>query len=1224
MGRAQKVKSITKTSPGSEKLLASGPAYAAITDDDPNSGLWIDVVHGKLKKPSKLSKGSKPTATYIQPVNGSTNCLKRKSVSYSSFSLLPSPQSSQIDAKRSPRSSPRNSSAPISSCPVATKVRKSARVAAAKPVTQPQPAVPSSPVASKAQPRTAAASFLVSQVQFASPTPSAVSPQSQPSICSPGLRPLTSYSEAVCSSNPASSSGVTSLVLHNSPSSSDYFLAASSLVCSTPTSADHSSPPQLSPSLSVGSSVSSSSAKSTSSSSEVLPRINCRSLLSPSKRAEYDSLSSSVEFSDSTMEDADLPSPSKLNRRNGSTSILELISSTPDSNIQEGPPIKFVEGIRANTHILQIPLDKYGTLLGLVPSMAFIPEKFKNRIRDAFIWVMGEVIRSPHDISNWKKLILLPSLILTRCSKTILNKRLLDIRSNNWNVTVHDLLSHQLKKKSASDKEAVVRKYIKASRISKAMQCVLSDNSIPPDSYKAFEKLKLKHPQFNLDADLSVIQQLKSFVVPEDQRIKVSAAMIRNIIGKWKTMVRPGVDKLRNEHLKELIGHQSKQLLGREKDFAMSLAKIVQILANGLFPAEVADALRDNELIALLKLVDDVRPIGIGYTLRKLTSSVWFKDLNKFNEEHFKHFQAGLRPNGTEFIIHSINQSLELHPDYDLYTIDADNAFNRSNRILGLQQVMKYCPGLLPFMRAMYLSKSNGWYYGLEEGIQSVPSSSGYHQGDVLASWLYMMTNQPLLHKIHENIQESFPEEMDQYKQLWYVDDGNIHASRKVMEIIIQTLKKEGPNFGYFINPKKGKYLIGKCDSYEAAEEVRAKLINDFEFNNDIILNHPDNIAPNANDEAYLSIYGAKILGSFVGTPEYKRTMLQKYLTDELHVDMQKLLDHQDLQERYILFRHSFIKKPLHLFRTVSPLYTDQFIESWVNIKKIILCSIIGCDLENWSQLHDEVAQLSIEDGGLGIENHRIIRTSAYLASVIDYNKRCSKIIPENTDLTTVPENSFLGHFIVYSINYLNENETWKTVEDLLRIEGKNGSTVQNQLTKFRYKTFQNDVETDIRNESIHWYTWHKGHGGESQAGHWLNMIPKFQKFYMDPLDFRTALRHYMYFKMEKFVEGQTCICRHHPTLDPFGHHLGSGCLNGGFTTNTHNDLVRELNSILRYAGYHTKLEENGIFINTVDENFHRLSAEEQRGLRPDISVNNYSPFEAKLCLDDDENPEIF
>jgi hypothetical protein len=348
----------------------------------------------------------------------------------------------------------------------------------------------------------------------------------------------------------------------------------------------------------------------------------------------------------------------------------------------------------------------------------------------------------------------------------------MDIKGNIWNITVADLLSHQLQRKSSVDTEAVVRKYIRASRISKAMQCALSDNSSSPDASSALHKLRLKHPIFNLEADMIAIQQLKSFVVPEDMRIKVSAAMIRNIIGKWKTMVRPGVDKLRNEHLKVLIGHQNKQLLGREKDFAMSLAKIVQILANGLFPIEVAAALRDNELIALLKSVDDVRPIGIGYTLRKLTASIWFKELSKFNEEHFKLFQAGLRPNGTEFIIHSINQSLEQHPDYDLYTIDADNAFNRSNRIIGLQQVMKFCPGLLPFMRSMYLYKSNGWFYGLEEGIQSVSSSSGYHQGDVLASWLYMMTNQPLLHLIHQKVLESFPDEADNYLQLWYVDDG--------------------------------------------------------------------------------------------------------------------------------------------------------------------------------------------------------------------------------------------------------------------------------------------------------------------------------------------------------------------------------------------------------------------------------------------------------------------
>ena len=123
-------------------------------------------------------------------------------------------------------------------------------------------------------------------------------------------------------------------------------------------------------------------------------------------------------------------------------------------------------------------------------------------------------------------------------------------------------------------------------------------NSPPPDSYKALEKLILilqQHPPSNLDADLDVILQLKSFLVSEDQRIKVSAAMIRNIFRKWQTLVRPGVgvDKLRNEHLEDLIGHQSKQLLGREKDFAMSLAKMVKITANGICPVETADALPD-------------------------------------------------------------------------------------------------------------------------------------------------------------------------------------------------------------------------------------------------------------------------------------------------------------------------------------------------------------------------------------------------------------------------------------------------------------------------------------------------------------------------------------------------------------------------------------------------------------------------------------------------------
>ena len=136
-------------------------------------------------------------------------------------------------------------------------------------------------------------------------------------------------------------------------------------------------------------------------------------------------------------------------------------------------------------------------------------------------------------------------------------------------------------------------------------------------------------------------------------------------------------------------------------------------------------------------------------------------------------------------------------------------------------------------------------------------------------------------------------------------------------------------------------------------------------------------------------------------------------------------------------------------------------------------------------------------------------------------NRRCTKIIPENTDLATVPEDSFLGQFLDSCQVFFNDDDdehTWKCVYDILKLEGKAGSTVQNQLSKFKYTRFRSAVEDDIRNESIHWFTWHKGHGGDSQAGHWLNMIPKYQKFYMDPLDFRTAIRYYMFFKVDKLM----------------------------------------------------------------------------------------------------------
>ena len=59
-----------------------------------------------------------------------------------------------------------------------------------------------------------------------------------------------------------------------------------------------------------------------------------------------------------------------------------------------------------------------------------------------------------------------------------------------------------------------------------------------------------------------------------------------------------------------------------------------------------------------------------------------------------------------------------------------------------------------------------------------------------------------------------------------------------------------------------------------------------------------------------------------------------------------------------------------------------------------------------------------------------------------------------------------------------------------------------------------------------------------------------------------------MYLPTINFFNGSRCVCKERPSLDPYGHHLASGCFIGGHGNNTHYNLVREVNSILHYGGH--------------------------------------------------------
>ena len=90
------------------------------------------------------------------------------------------------------------------------------------------------------------------------------------------------------------------------------------------------------------------------------------------------------------------------------------------------------------------------------------------------------------------------------------------------------------------------------------MGALLNDNGLAPCSEEVFSKLLSKHPQEPNQVSDEKIREMFDFVVAPEDKISVNKELVREIVGNWKTLVRCGPDKLRNEHLKMLIGHHLK------------------------------------------------------------------------------------------------------------------------------------------------------------------------------------------------------------------------------------------------------------------------------------------------------------------------------------------------------------------------------------------------------------------------------------------------------------------------------------------------------------------------------------------------------------------------------------------------------------------------------------------------------------------------------------------
>ncbi len=486
----------------------------------------------------------------------------------------------------------------------------------------------------------------------------------------------------------------------------------------------------------------------------------------------------------------------------------------------------------------------------------------------------------------------------------------------------------------------------------------------------------------------------------------------------------------------------------------------------------------------------------------------------------------------------------------------------------------------------MYFDSSNQFYFSGGQ-IDVIPASVGLHQGDVLGSWLFMMTLQPLLAALDDYIEEEFPNELRELLSFFYVDDGYLNGRTEVVQKAIEFLKLQGKSYGFCINEHKTVVLLGKCDNYQESKNKFDSYSNVGVQGNDLcriepsaIHIHPNNILQGVADGVVLPAkyqstlhgdvshviaekqYGIKVLGSFVGSDAYIDVQLKKILEewDKIKVE---LIHFPKSQIRMLLFRYCFCAKPIHLLRTIPPKHTKGLILKFIQFQKEILESMFVQKIDD--VLMDLVC-LPIEEGGLGMLNLNDIHSIAYIASIIGLREHKDLFIEhlkDNDDAETFAGD--LGKELVNNITglktYLNIDDAStvaQVIQELDKIRAKSiddKSTFQSALyilkNRDANRISQREVALKLADKCFIRLISYRNTLNNT-AGMWLRTFCKYEQFRLSNNEFciGLCLRYGLAIPLLP-TESPTCnICKAKTKqgdpccVDRYGHHFLSGCMN--------------------------------------------------------------------------------